>query len=152
MKSSSASKCLAVLLLLTASFSSYAAQRTFLLCETPVGNEIYMCLAETRSNEHAIDIERRLVTNRENFDNKLFLAIKANFVVKGEYPTCEGMHRVLTASVNDCDLPLAYQSDEYKAESETAEIQEQTRVALAELERLIAVEEQALQTLNDESI
>ena len=130
--------------------NSYAGPRTFGLMEHVLdGLGVFYCFHEEMACR-SIDIERRLVANIGDFDNKLYTAIKEDFVlVLEEAPNPKFPFRVYKACVDDCSLPLAYQSDEHKAETERAEIAERTRVALEEIERQIALEEQALQVLNE---
>jgi hypothetical protein len=96
------------------------------------------------------EIERRLVPNLGDFDNQLYMAIKKDLVLLREWGNLPKFPaRVYEACVGDCSLPLVYQSDEYKAETEKSEIAERTRTALEEIERQIVLEEQALRILNE---
>ncbi|MEO5969890.1 MAG: hypothetical protein ABIQ95_08180 [Bdellovibrionia bacterium] len=134
--------------------NSYAAPRTFQLIEDATdGLGVYYCFYEVMACGRPVDIERRLVTNIGDFDNQLYTAIKKDLVLVREGGNSPKFpFRVYKACVGDCLLPMAYQSDEHKAETERAEIAERTRVALEEIERQIALEERALEALNSESI
>jgi hypothetical protein len=139
---------LSILAFLTA--NSYAGPRNFGLIEhVHDGLGVQYCFHEEMACG-LVDIERRVVANIGDFDNQLYTVIKQSLVlVREEGNLPKFPFRFYKACVDDRSLPLAYQSEEYKAETERSEIEERTRVALQGIERQIALEEQALQALNE---
>jgi hypothetical protein len=131
--------------------NAQGAPRTFGFMESALeGIGIWCCLVEEKNC--SIDIERRLVTKIDDFDNQLYTAIKGDLVLIREFGSNPNFPcRYYKACLDDCRLPLAYQSDEHKAETEKSEIAERTRAALEEIERQIVLEQQALRALNEKS-
>jgi hypothetical protein len=131
--------------------NSYSAPRKFRLMEIALdGLGVDYSFDEIMACGRFAEIERRLVPNLGDFDNQLYMAIKKDLVLLREWGNLPKFPaRVYEACVGDCSLPLVYQSDEYKAETEKSEIAERTRTALEEIERQIVLEEQALRILNE---